>query len=43
MDILEMLSQAKNLDLLFDQTIGHIIFLNVSIDIIEKRIISYDL
>ena len=35
--------QAKNLDLIlaeFDQTIGHIIFLNVSKDIIEKRIMG---
>jgi len=35
--------QAKNLDLIlneFDQTIGHVIFLNVSKDIIEKRIIG---
>ena len=35
--------QAKNLELIlgeFDQTIGHIIFLNVSRDIIEKRIIG---
>ncbi len=35
--------QAKNLDLIlgeFDQTIGHIIFLNVSRDIIEKRIMG---
>ena len=35
--------QAKNLDVIldgFDQTIGHIIFLNVSKDIIEKRIMG---
>ena len=35
--------QAKNLELIlaeFNQTIGHIIFLNVSRDIIEKRIIG---
>ena len=35
--------QAKNLKLIlgeFDQTIGHVIFLNVSKDIIEKRIIG---
>ena len=35
--------QAKNLQLIlgeFDQTIGHIIFLNVSRDIIEKRIMG---
>jgi adenylate kinase len=35
--------QAKNLELIlgeFDQTIGHIIFLNVSNDIIEKRIMG---
>ena len=35
--------QAKNLKLIlgeFDQTIGHIIFLNVSKDIIEKRIMG---
>ena len=35
--------QAKNLDLIlgeFDQTIGHIIFLNVSKEIIEKRIMG---
>ena len=35
--------QAKNLELIlgeFDQTIGHVIFLNVSKDIIEKRIIG---
>ena len=35
--------QAKNLDLIlgeFDQTIGHIIFLNVSKDIVEKRIMG---
>ena len=35
--------QAKNLDFIlgeFDQTIGHIIFLNVSRDIIEKRIMG---
>ena len=35
--------QAKNLDLIlgeFDQTIGHIIFLNVPKDIIEKRILG---
>jgi len=35
--------QAKNLALIlgeFDQTIGHIIFLNVSKDIIEKRIMG---
>jgi len=35
--------QAKNLELIlgeFDQTIGHIIFLNVSRDIIEKRIMG---
>ena len=35
--------QAKNLDLIlseFDQSIGHIIFLNVSKDIIEKRIMG---
>ena len=35
--------QAKNLELIlgeFDQTIGHIIFLNVSKDIIEKRIMG---
>ena len=37
------IDQAKNLKLIlseFDQTIGHIIFLNVSKDIIEKRIIG---
>ena len=35
--------QAKNLELIldeFDQTIGHIIFLNVSMDIVEKRIMG---
>ena len=35
--------QAKNLDIIlseFDQNIGHIIFLNVSRDIIEKRIMG---
>ncbi|WP_415320151.1 adenylate kinase [Candidatus Pelagibacter sp. Uisw_092] len=35
--------QAKNLDLIldeFDQTIAHIIFLNVSRDVIEKRIMG---
>ena len=35
--------QAKNLELIlskFDQTIGHIIFLNVSREIIEKRIMG---
>jgi len=35
--------QAKNLELIldeFDQTIGHIIFLNVSRDIVEKRIMG---
>jgi adenylate kinase len=35
--------QAKNLELIlgeFDQTIGHIIFLNVSKDILEKRIMG---
>jgi len=35
--------QAKNLELIlgeFEQTIGHIIFLNVSKDIIEKRIMG---
>jgi len=35
--------QAKNLELIlgeFDQTIGHVIFLNVSRDIIEKRIMG---
>ena len=35
--------QAKNLELIlgeFDQTVGHIIFLNVSRDIIEKRIMG---
>jgi adenylate kinase len=35
--------QAKNLEMIlgeFDQTIGHIIFLNVSKDIIEKRIMG---
>ena len=35
--------QAKNLDFIlaeFNQTIGHIIFLNVSKDIIEKRIMG---
>ena len=35
--------QAKNLKLIlseFDQTIGHIIFLNVSKDIVEKRIMG---
>ena len=35
--------QAKNLEIIlseFDQTIGHIIFLNVSKDIIEKRIMG---
>ena len=35
--------QAKNLELIlgeYDQTIGHIIFLNVSKDIIEKRIMG---
>ena len=35
--------QAKNLEVIlseFDQTIGHIIFLNVSKDIIEKRIMG---
>ena len=37
------IEQAKNLELIlgeFDQTIGHIIFLNVSKDIIEKRIMG---
>ena len=37
------IEQAKNLDLIlseFNQTIGHIIFLNVSKDIIEKRIMG---
>ena len=36
-------AQAKNLELIlaeFNQTIGHIIFLNVSRDIIEKRIVG---
>ena len=36
-------AQAKNLDTIlleFDQTIGHIIFLNVSKDIIKKRIMG---
>ena len=35
--------QAKNLELIlgkFDQTIGHVIFLNVSKDVIEKRIMG---
>ena len=35
--------QAKNLEIIlreFDQTIGHVIFLNVSKDIIEKRIMG---
>jgi adenylate kinase len=35
--------QAKNLEVIldgFDQTIGHVIFLNVSKDIIEKRIMG---
>ena len=35
--------QAKNLEIIlgeFDQTIGHIIFLNVSKDIVEKRIMG---
>jgi len=35
--------QAKNLELIlgeFDQTIGHIIFLNVTKDIVEKRIMG---
>ena len=35
--------QARNLELIlgeFDQTIGHVIFLNVSKDIIEKRIMG---
>jgi len=37
------IEQAKNLELIlaeFDQTIGHIIFLNVSKNIIEKRIMG---
>ena len=37
------IDQAKNLELIlgeFDQTIGHIIFLNVSKNIIEKRIMG---
>ena len=37
------IEQAKNLNLIlneFDQTIGHIIFLNVSKDVIEKRIMG---
>ena len=37
------IEQANNLELIlgeFDQTIGHIIFLNVSKDIIEKRIMG---
>jgi len=37
------IEQAKNLEMIldeFDQTIGHIIFLNVSKDIIEKRIMG---
>ena len=37
------IEQAKNLELIlgeFEQTIGHIIFLNVSRDIIEKRIMG---
>ena len=37
------IEQAKNLELIlgeFDQTIGHIIFLNVSKEIIEKRIMG---
>ena len=37
------IEQAKNLELIlgeFDQNIGHIIFLNVSKDIIEKRIMG---
>jgi len=37
------IEQAKNLELIlaeFDQTIGHIIFLNVSKDTIEKRIMG---
>ena len=37
------IEQAKNLELIlgeFDQTIGHIIFLNVSRDIVEKRIMG---
>jgi adenylate kinase len=37
------LEQAKNLEFIlteFDQSIGHIIFLNVSKDIIEKRIMG---
>ena len=37
------IEQAKNLDVIlaeFDQTIGHIIFLNVSKDIIKKRIMG---
>jgi adenylate kinase len=37
------IEQAKNLELIlgeFEQTIGHIIFLNVSKDIIEKRIMG---
>ena len=37
------IDQAKNLDVIlgeFDQNIGHIIFLNVSKDIIEKRIMG---
>ena len=37
------IEQAKNLELIlaeFNQTIGHIIFLNVSQDIIEKRIMG---
>ena len=37
------IDQANNLELIlseFDQTIGHIIFLNVSKDIIEKRIMG---
>ena len=37
------IDQARNLELIlgeFDQTIGHVIFLNVSRDIIEKRIVG---
>ena len=37
------IEQAKNLEMIldeFDQTIGHIIFLNVTKDIIEKRIMG---
>mgnify|MGYP001379251708 CR=1 FL=1 len=37
------IDQVKNLDLIldeFDQTVGHIIFLNVSKEIIEKRIMG---